>query len=313
MKKVITVVLIVLVSLGLMAGVLETTENLVAEKPYKIAVLLKTLANPFWISMKQGVLDEAERLGVQVDIYSVSTEGDIQGQLSIMETIVQRGYDGIAFAPITPTNLIPAIVKANKKGIPVVNLDESVDREALYKAGGSIVGFVTTNNFNVGKQAAHFVAEKIGGAGEVAVIEGMAGNKSGEDRKNGFLAGISEYPEIKVVASQPANWDRLMALDVAKNILQRFPNLKAIYCANDTMALGAVQAVINAGKQGKIIVVGTDGIPEALKAVKEGKLAATVAQDPYNIGVAGLRILVFTLNAMNSEVPSKLITIENIE
>ncbi|HCZ07257.1 MAG TPA: allose ABC transporter [Thermotogae bacterium] len=313
MKRVVSVVVLLLVSLGLMAGILEMTENLVAAKPYKIAVLLKTLANPFWVSMQQGILDEAKRLGIQVDVYSVPTEGDIQGQLTILETIVQKDYDGIAVAPITPTNLIPGIVKANRKGIPVVNLDESVDREALHKAGGSIVGFVTTNNFNVGKQAAYFIAEKIGGVGEVAIIEGMAGNKSGEDRKNGFIAGVSEYPGIKVVASQPANWDRLMALDVAKNMLQRFPNLKAIYCANDTMALGAAQAVINAGKQGKIIVVGTDGIPEALKAIKEGRLTATVAQDPYNIGVAGLRILVFTLNAMNGEVPSKLITAENVE
>jgi len=309
MKKVILFILVFVFTLSAFAGdqILNVTSDLKADRNYKIAVILKTLANSFWVDMKNGVEEEAARLGVTVDIYSVSTEGDIQGQLSLLETILSKDYDGIALAPITPTNLIPGIVKATKKGIPVVNLDESVDRDSLYRAGGALAGFVNTNNFNVGKQAAEFVAEKLNNSGEVAVIEGMAGNKSGEDRKNGFIEGIKAYKNIKLVSSQPANWDRMMAVNVASNMIQRFPNLKAIYCANDTMALGAVQAVASANKTGKIMVVGTDGVPEALQAVKEGRLSATIAQDPYNIGVAGLRMLTFSLNALNGEIPSKLV------
>jgi D-allose transport system substrate-binding protein len=309
MKKFMLFVLVVAFTLSVFAGggILGVTENLEADKEYKIAVILKTLANDFWVEMKNGIKDEAARLGIKVDIYAVSNEGDIQGQLSLMETILNRGYDGLAVAPITPTNLIPGIVRATKMGIPVVNLDESVDRDSLYRAGGALAGFVNTNNFNVGKQAAEFVAEKINGRGQVAVIEGMAGNKSGEDRKNGFIEGIKPFSSIELVSSQPANWDRMMAVNVATNMIQRYPNLKAIYCANDTMALGAVQAVANANKLGKIIVVGTDGVSEAIQSVQAGRLSATIAQDPYNIGVAGLRMVVFALNALDGEVPSKLV------
>lgn len=312
-RRFVLAVVLLVFSVAALSNVVQETANIKANASYKIAVLLKTLANPFWVSMQQGILDEAKRLGIKVDVFAVPTEGDIQAQLSLLESIVERDYDGIAVAPITPTNLIPGIVKANRKGIPVVNLDESVDRAALYRAGGTIVGFVTTNNFEVGRQAARFIGEQLRGRGQVAIIEGMAGNKSGEDRKNGFLAGIREFPGITVVASQPANWDRLQALNVATNILQRFPNLSAFYCANDTMALGAAQAVINAGKRGQVLVVGTDGIPEALEAIKDGRMTATIAQDPYNIGVVGLRMLVFVLNSMNAEVPSKVVTRSDIK
>lgn len=308
MKKAVLMIVLLTISFSLFAwNALEETETVVAEKPYKIAALLKTLQNPFWVDMRDGLMEEAERQGVMLDVYAAQTEGDIAGQLAIMESIVQKDYDAILFAPITPTNLIPAIVKANKKGIVVANLDAAVDTKKLNEAGGNIVGFVSTNNYNVGKMAAEYIANLIKD-GEVAVIEGISGEKSSEDRKNGFLDGIKNYPNIKVVSVQPANWDRLKALDVATNMLASFPNLKAIYACNDTMALGASQAVINSEKSGKIHVVGTDGIPEAVEAVKNGRMTATIAQDPAGIGIATLRIAIFTLNAMNGEVPAQLIT-----
>ena len=101
-----------------------------------------------------------------------------------------------------------------------------------------------------------------------------------------------KHSQIKLVASQPADWDRIKALDVATNVLQRNPNIKAIYCANDTMAMGVAQAVANAGKTGKVLVVGTDGIPEARKMVEAGQMTATVAQNPADIGATGLKLMV---------------------
>jgi D-allose transport system substrate-binding protein len=277
----------------------------------KIAIVLKTLANPFWVAMKEGIEEEAKKQKVQVDIYSVPTEGDIKAQADLLDSILQKDYDGLGVAPLTPVNLIPGVVRANKAGILVVNIDEAINSAELANQGGKVISFVTTNNVKVGAQAAQFVIKTVGQAGgEVAIIEGMSGNVSGNDRRDGFRADIVKASGFKLVASQPGNWDRVTALNVASNMLQRFPNLKAIYCCNDTMALGAAQAVQNAGKKG-VVVVGTDGIPEAIAAINEGRLTATVAQDPGEVGAESLRLLLVALSGKQvptrADVPSKLI------
>lgn len=175
----------------------------------------------------------------------------------------------------------------------IFNLDEKIDMDNLKKAGGNVEGFVTTDNVAVGAKGASFIIDKLGAeGGEVAIIEGKAGNASGEARRNGATEAFKKASQIKLVASQPADWDRIKALDVATNVLQRNPNIKAIYCANDTMAMGVAQAVANAGKTGKVLVVGTDGIPEARKMVEAGQMTATVAQNPADIGATGLKLMV---------------------
>jgi len=312
MKKLFILVLVSMlvfaVSGTILAQETDILSDVEAKDNYKIGVLLKTLANPFWVSMKEGILAEAENQGVDVDIYAVSTEGDSNEQLRLFENLLNRDYDGIAFAPITPGNLINVISDANDQGIPLVNLDERVPNDLLRENGGYIYSFVTTNNVKVGRQAAEFVKSKLDG-GEVAIIEGKAGNVSGEDRKKGFTEGIEEGGNFEIVASQPADWDRTQAINVTTNILTRFPDVKAIYAANDTMALGAVRAVENQDKSDEILVVGTDGIPEAVDYVKQGRLDATIKQDPYNIGVSGLRLLIQALNIPQEvEVPSVLVT-----
>ncbi|MDR3516072.1 MAG: D-allose transporter substrate-binding protein [Azospirillaceae bacterium] len=257
------------------------------------AVVLKTLANPFWVNMKDGIEAEAKKLGVEVDIVSSPSEGDLQAQLQLFEDLLNKPYKGIAFAPISANNLIQPIAKAYKKGMFLVNIDEKVDMEGLKQAGANVEAFITTNNVAVGKKGADFIINKLGAAGgQVAIIEGKAGTASGEARKNGASGAFKAAANIELVASQPADWDRLRALDVATNTLQTSPALKAIYCANDTMALGAMQAVQNAGKGGKVMVVGTDGDPEALAMIKAGRMTATVAQDPAKIGATGLDLLV---------------------
>lgn len=257
------------------------------------AIVLKTLSNDFWAKMKTGIEAEAKKLGVKVDIFAAQNEEDTAGQLTILENCLTKSYKAIGVAPLSPTNLINGIVQANKKGIYVMNIDEKVDIESLRNAGGSVIAFATTDNEAVGKKGADFIISKLGeGGGDVAIIEGKAGNASGESRKTGATKAFKGAKGISLVASQPADWDRQKALDTATGYIQMYPNLKAIYCCNDTMALGALQAVINAGKLGKITVVGTDGSAEALESVKAGQLDATVAQDPAEIGAASLRKMV---------------------
>ncbi|KGA98657.1 cytochrome C [Alkalihalobacillus alcalophilus ATCC 27647 = CGMCC 1.3604] len=270
-----------------------------SEKPIKVAVVLKTLSNPFWTTMEQGILEEAEELGVEVEILASQSEEDSQGQLRIFEDLINKEYDGIAFAPLSPVNLISPTVTATRNGIPTVNIDEKVDMDELHKAGGNVNAFVTTDNVQVGEQAGTFIVETIG-EGQVAIVEGRSGNASGEARRSGAASIFESTDGIELVTSQPADWDRNKALDVVSNMIQRYPDLKAIYAANDTMALGALQAVNNAGLQEQIIVVGTDGQPEAIESVKNGGLTATVAQDSSEIGKESLRLLVEAIK--NSEI-----------
>ena len=276
------------------------------------AIILKTLANPFWVSMKEGVQAEAQKKGVQVDIFAAASEDDIQGQQRLLEDAINKKYKAIGVAPITAVSMIQSIVAANQKGIYVVNIDEKVDLAQLKAAGGSVVAFLSTDNKAVGEKAGKFIVSKVGN-GKVAIIEGKAGNASGDARRDGanvaFKAGGNQ-----VVASLPADWDRARALDVATNMLQRNPDLKGIYCCNDTMALGAFQAVLNAGKQGKVVVVGTDGAPEALESVKAGDLSATVAQDSAGVGARSLDILIETLAkkpAIKADVPPQMISVDS--
>ncbi|GAB2648514.1 D-allose transporter substrate-binding protein [Vibrio panuliri] len=257
------------------------------------AVILKTLNNPFWVEMKEGIEKYAQENNIDVDIYAAASEGDMQSQMRLFEDVTNRDYKGIAFAPLSANNLVFPAVKAYKKGIHLVNLDERVDIEGMNKSGAQVAGFVTTDNVAVGATGATYIIEQLGAeGGKVAIVEGKAGNASGEARRSGAQKTFDATKNIKLVASQPADWDRMKALDVATNILQRNPDLKAFYCANDTMAMGVAQAVRNAGKTDSILVVGTDGAPEARKMVQDGQMSATVAQDPAQIGVEGMKILI---------------------
>lgn len=186
-----------------------------AEGQAEVAIILKTLSNPFWVEMKEGIEKEAAAKGIKVDIYAVGSEEDMQEQLKIFENLLGKGYKAIGVAPLSPVNVIPAIVEANKKGIYVVNIDEKIDMEQLKKSGGSVLAFVTTDNVKVGAKGAEYIISKLADGGEVAIIEGKAGNASGENRKQGATEAFKANSKFNLVASQPADWDRSKALDLA--------------------------------------------------------------------------------------------------
>ncbi|CCG56644.1 D-allose-binding periplasmic protein [Brachyspira pilosicoli WesB] len=292
MKKIIIMFLSILTIIGCSQG--KSADNAGSAKSdgsTKYLMILKTLSSPFWINLQKGIEEEAAKLGVDVTILAGNSEDDIQGQLRLFEENIVKGYKGIGFAPISPVNLIPAASQAYAQGIFLVNVDEKVNMEQLKANNANVEGFVNTDNYKVGASAAKFIVDTIK-SGDVLIIEGKAGNTSGEDRRMGATSVFTNTQGINLVASQPADWDRTKALDVTSSLLQRYPNVKAIYCCNDTMALGAQQAVENAQKTDSIIVVGTDGNPEAFQSIKEGRLKATMEQDSRQIGAIGLRMLV---------------------
>lgn len=272
----------------------------------KYGVVLKTLSSEFWQSAQKGAEEKAKELGVEVVVLAANSEDDVEGQMSVFETMVQSGeYVAFAVAPLSDSNLVNTIADANAKGYLVADIDERVNQESLTAAGGALVSFITTDNEFVGKTAGEYIASLLASGDEVAIIEGKAGAVSGEKRKAGCQAAF-EAAGLKIVDSQPADWDKTKAYDLATNLISKNANLKAIYCCNDTMAMGAQEAVENSGKD--IIVVGTDGNSDAIESVKAGKLAATIAQDPAGVAARSLELLVKAYQ--NGEKPGDVAIIE---
>lgn len=254
----------------------------------QIAIVLKTLTSEFWQSMETGAKEKAEEMGVNLDIYAAASEDDVEGQVAIVENAISQGYDAIGVAPISSVNLNSVLAEATAAGIYVVNIDEAVDIENLMGLGGAVQAFITTDNEAVGQMAGEFIVEELGGKGQVAIIEGKAGVASGEARKNGAAKAFEEGG-LELVDSQPADWDRTRAFNLAQNYINKYPDLQAIYAANDTMAMGAQEAVTASGKD--IVVVGTDGNSDAVESVEAGELDATVKQDSAGVGARAVELL----------------------
>lgn len=279
MKKLVALILVLCLTAGVCAFA-------AAEK---YAVILKTTNSDFWRTMYEGVENYAKENNLDVDLFAAQSDIDYEGQLAILENCINSGeYAGIAIAPCNAVNLIAGVKQANDKGIVIWNIDEKFDPAEMANQGAVCVGFDSSDNVSIGHMGGEYLSSLLEAGAEVGVIEGLAGNPSSEARSTGAKAAFEEAG-MNIVATKACDWDRQMAMDAALTWIQQFPNLKAIYCCNDTMAMGAIQAVITSGKVGEIYVCGTDGDKDAVDSVNKGELTATVAQDPANIGVVGLK------------------------
>jgi ABC-type sugar transport system substrate-binding protein len=257
-----------------------------ADKPL-YGVLMKTLANPFWGAMEQGVKAGAEAAGVEYYLQAVESDQAAEPQLNTCNTMLERKPAVMITAAINSNILLPCLKKANEMKIPVVDLDNNLDPKITKDAGVDIAFHIGSDNEAAGAQGADFVVSKLGkdAKGPVLVIEGLSGNITGKHRADGFANELKKMaPGLEVVASLPGDWDRGKAANITNDILTKNPNLVAIFAANDGMALGAVETTFAAGKGDKIIVVGVDGNSDAVKSINAGRLTASVAQLPYLVG-----------------------------
>jgi D-allose transport system substrate-binding protein len=257
-----------------------------ADKPL-YGVLMKTLANPFWGAMEQGVKSGADAAGVEYYLQAVESDQAAEPQLNTCNTMLERKPAVMITAAINSTILLPCLKQANAMNIPVVDLDNNLDPQVTKDAGVNIAFHIGSDNEAAGAQGADFVASKLGkdAKGPVLVIEGLSGNITGQRRASGFANRLKEVaPGLEVVASLPGDWDRGKAANITNDILTKYPDLVAIFAANDGMALGAVETVFAAGKGEQVTIVGVDGNSDAVKSIKEGRLTASVAQLPYLVG-----------------------------
>lgn len=244
----------------------------------KIGALVITLTNPFWVDMKNGYEQAARELGVNLEVMAAPTENDAKSQLETLDAMVAKDFKALIISPIEPFNLVPGVVRANERGIPVINLGPHIDIDAVREAGGTIDGRILVDFEEQGELAAQYIVDKLdANGGEVAIIQGIPGAGQSEGRTAGARKVFDRSENVKVVSVQPANWDRNQAYNIASNLIQAHPNLKAIFSCNDVMALAAVDALEAAGKRDGMIVFGVDFISEAHEAIKEGRLDGSIA------------------------------------
>jgi ribose transport system substrate-binding protein len=249
----------------------------------KAAIVVKNFTNPFWVALRDGAQAEGKDLGVDHAVEGGASETDAAGQNAKISTLVNQGYSCFAAASVNSTNVITPLLAASRKGYPIISLDTPINPEAAQKAGLKLTSFIGSNNVKVGETAGEYMLELTGGKGKVLLLEGTPGAIPGIDRINGFTKSVDG--KLEIAQKTPANFEKNKGLQVAEAMLKAHPDVVGIYAANDLMALGAAQAVQNAGKKGKIHVIGNDGIKESLEAVASGKLAGTVSQYPYVMGV----------------------------
>ena len=255
------------------------------DRPYRLGVVLVTMSNPFWVTMRDGYAASAKELGLTADIQAAPQENSVTAQLNTLETMVGKKYDAICAHTITASNLIPGLVKAKENGIPVLT-GTRVDFKAAAEAGAKPIRVGTVDFYQQGKIGGEFIIQELSkkGGGKVAIIEGLPGAPQSQGRRQGAKDTFEKSDKVELVSIQPADWDRNKAFTVATNLIQAHPDLKGLICANDVMALAAIEAFKAAGKQGQVMVVGIDLIPQAKESIAAGELAASVAFSPWVIG-----------------------------
>jgi ribose transport system substrate-binding protein len=241
----------------------------------EVDLIMSTLNNPFFVSLKNGAQYEAEKLGYKLVVQNANN--DIATELNLAQTDIQKKPACLILDPVDSNGIVTAISAANQANIPVFAFDRM-------PAGGKIATFVGYDAIAAGQRAADALAQALNNKGKVVEIQGIMGTNVAQDRSKGFEQEIAKYPGIQVVAKQPANFDRSTALNVMTNILQAHPDINGVYAANDEMAMGVLSALKARGKAGQVVLVGNDGIKDALDAISSGDMYASNAESPFAEG-----------------------------
>lgn len=274
MKKLLVVLAMALAVIMMVAGCGSSDKQAAGGSDKKggtIGLSISTLNNPFFVSVKKGVEDEAAKLGLKVKV--VDAQNDPAKQANDIADLLEGGVSVLIVNPVDSAAVSTSVEAANKKNIPVITLDRSADK-------GTVVSMIASDNVKGGEMAANLIVSKLGDKAKVAELEGIPGASATRERGEGFHKVADQ--KLTVVAKQSADFDRTKGLNVATNMLQANPDIQAIFAQNDEMALGAIQAAKSAGKN--IFIVGFDGTADGQKAVADGSLGATIAQQPELMG-----------------------------
>ena len=265
-----------------------------------LALVISTLNNPFFVTLKDGAQQKADEMGYELVV--LDSQNDPAKELANVEDLTVRGVKAILINPTDSDAVVNAIRMINGAGIPVLTLDRGATK-------GEVASHIASDNVAGGKMAGDYMAEKLGKGAKVIQLEGLAGTSAARDRGKGFAQAV-EANGFQVLASQPADFDRTKGLNVMENLIAGHGDVQGVFAQNDEMALGAIKALQAAGKQ--VAVVGFDGTDDGVAAVQRGEMAGTIAQQPALIGALGVETAAKVLKGEKVEayipVPLKVVS-----
>ncbi len=299
--------------IGLLLASLLSGPVLAAQATGKIALVMKDLNNPFFSKMEQGAKAYASNNSVQLDIFGVERETDVEQQIAIIESLIARNYQAIVLAPIDSKRLIPVCKKALDNNIVVINIDNPLHQATLKKKNISIP-FVGSNNFAGAEMVGHYIRNKLQRKGQIIIIEGIRGVENADLRRQGFIKQLTQDSSIEIVASESANWHTEDAFSLTNRLLDVHGQVDAILCANDKMALGALQALELHGLAQKVLIGSYDNIEAVRAEMRNQRIHATIEQHPELMGEYGVDLALRALDGQQIPtilpVPLDLVTYE---
>ena len=278
-------------------------------KAYKIAVVLKNFTNPFWLTHQKAADQAGKDLGVAITVLAPTKPDNVEEQIRILEDLISKKVDAVVVAPANTQAIAAGVQKLNAAKIPVVY-------DNTRGSGGDFVAYIGADNVLVGRTMAEEMVRRMGGKGKLLVLEGMPGQQTADDRLKGVKEVLAKSPGIAVI-SQTGKWTLDEGRNVTENTLQRWPDLNSVLCIGGEMALGAVEAVKAADKEGKITISSMDVYPAQVAAVKAGKVHYTISQAPqdqaYWSVVAAIRSLNGEKVPQEIRTPVVVVTKENVD
>ncbi len=272
----------------------------------KIALVMKTLTNPFFIEMEKGARRAQKELGVELLVRTASQETSIEQQIQIVEELIRTKIDAIVIAPGDSLRLVPVLKAAQDAGIWVINIDNRLDGEAMKKHGLTRVPFIGVDNEKAAYTSARYISQQVQKPTEAAILEGIRSADNARQRTSGAERAFKENPHIRIVARETANWKIDEGYKVTRQLFSAHPNIGLLFCANDMMALGALKYLQESGRRG-VKVAAYDALDEAREAIKAGWLTVTVDQQAAEQGYQGV---VSAVRALEGETPPEVILIE---
>lgn len=299
---------ILIISIFLFAGCNQSkkAEN-GSDKKIKVGVTFLSMQNEFIVNISDEMNKKAEELGVE--LISVDAEHQPLKQIEQVESFIAQKVDVIIMNPCEVEASSPAVTKALAAKIPIINVNSATSTQPT--------AFVGSNDVESARIAMKYIAEKLGGKGNVVMIHGFMGQAAQIQREQGAKEILKEYPDIKLIAHQTGEWDRAKSMDLMQNWIQSYgTKINAVFAQNDEMGLGALKALQDAGLKDKVIVVSIDAIADALQAVKKGSLDATVFQNAKQQGAGAIETVVKIAKGQPYDkelmIPFQLVTKENI-
>jgi len=271
----VTMAVVTTMSLSLAACNRSSASDTAAGGTKSATLVISTLNNPFFVSVADGAKAKAKTLGMTIDVQNANNAD--QASLDLASAALNKKPSVLIIDPVSSASGGSIVTLANTGGVPVVAFDRMPE-------SGDLKAFIGYDAIQAGKNGAKAMGEALGGRGKIVEIQGIMGTSVAQERSKGFNEGIKAFPGIKIVATQPAEFDRGKALNVMTNVLQSNRDIDGVYAANDEMALGVIAALKAAGLTDKVKVVGNDGIADAVKAIKDGTLYATNAESPFALG-----------------------------